>query len=460
MTTHNLKDLLFMKRKTATAAIILLSLVIEPYFVFAQIGQDTIETDLSQSEMELMEKATSFRENREYEKAAREYKVAAKKGIPEAQYWLGRWHVWNVIKSPDAAFGIELLEKACNQGYDDAFWVLVRTLATGKNIRGQQICEKNIAKAEKLANRAAELGTPTGYQVAGEFYIYYAGKLIDLEKGLGLLRKSADQDNRVALESLGSIYSSGELVEKDTAQAISYFSRAVELGSDHAMVKLGEIYENGDGVKVDLRMAHELYTQAANQDDYFGEKALKEIEDKYGSRYFQDRPQSTGFSFRNFNWGDTKDKVISDEGTPADDEGEYIFYPAKLGTDDVQVFFRFLGDKLVEGGYLFSKDHYNKDFYTRDFDRYSELLEKKYGEPVTDDTLWGNDLYKDDRSEWGMAASLGYVMFIENWYHGETEIIHSLSGSNGDCTHMVEYNGIGTSKQVEKMEEMEVLDNL
>jgi len=44
--------------------------------------------------------------------------------------------------------------------------------------------------------------------------------------------------------------------------------------------------------------------------------------------------------------------------------------------------------------------------------------------------LWKNDLYKDDKSHWGMAISVGHLVYAVQWETPTTEIGIMLMGNN------------------------------
>ena len=79
------------------------------------------------------------------------------------------------------------------------------------------------------------------------------------------LRKSAEQGNAQAQTNLGVAYINGEGIQKDEAQAISWFRKAAEQGNAEAQYNLGGVYENGIGVKKDKAQALTWFRKAAEQ---------------------------------------------------------------------------------------------------------------------------------------------------------------------------------------------------
>ena len=66
-----------------------------------------------------------------------------------------------------------------------------------------------------------------------------------LRAGRRWYRKAADQGDAVAQFNLGSMYSKGQGVPQDYAQAVVWYRKAAEAGRRHAQFNLGTMYANG-----------------------------------------------------------------------------------------------------------------------------------------------------------------------------------------------------------------------
>ena len=64
---------------------------------------------------------------------------------------------------------------------------------------------------------------------------------------------------------MGACYASGNGVEKDQAQAVHWYRKAVEQEHGFAQLGLGLCYENGEGVENDEAQAVHWYRKAAEQ---------------------------------------------------------------------------------------------------------------------------------------------------------------------------------------------------
>ncbi|MCD8403926.1 hypothetical protein [Tenacibaculum finnmarkense] len=76
-------------------------------------------------------------------------------------------------------------------------------------------------------------------------------------------------------------------------------------------------------------------------------------------------------------------------------------------------------------------------------------MKKKYGKPKEDKTIWKNDLYKDDYSQWGFAVSLGHLIYYSSWETEKTSILFLLNGENYDLKTVIEYS----SKELSTIED-------
>jgi len=168
--------------------------------------------------------------------------------------------------------------------------------------------------------------------------------------------------------------------------------------------------------------------------------------------YAKAPPSSTESDFRKAKWGMTKAQVKASETfTVTKDMGESILYTGTLASFDVVVGYVFAGGKLVRAVYLVNEEHMNKTDHITDYNSLKELLVKKYGEPAEDESYWKQDLYRDDPQHWGMAISVGHLVYYTKWETDRTDITMALSGDNFEISHKIEYR----SKNLGALEEKE-----
>lgn len=154
------------------------------------------------------------------------------------------------------------------------------------------------------------------------------------------------------------------------------------------------------------------------------------------------------YDFRKTNWGMSKEQVKATEDKKPDFEADDVLgYKVMVNEKDFRCIYCFLEDKLYCSGYFFAGEHTNKNLYIDDYKELKEILTKKYGKPKMDiPGLWKNDLYKDDKSHWGMAISVGHLVYGASWETSTTKIDLLLSGDNYKIELVLSY----TSKELEE----------
>ena len=75
----------------------------------------------------------------------------------------------------------------------------------------------------------------------------------------------AEQGNAKAQHNLGFMYSNGQGVPQDDAEAVKWYRLAAEQGDTEAQFNLGLMYRNGQGVPQDYAEAVKWYRLAAEQ---------------------------------------------------------------------------------------------------------------------------------------------------------------------------------------------------
>ena len=94
---------------------------------------------------------------------------------------------------------------------------------------------------------------------------------MDKEKGIALIRRSAEQGDAAAQSNLGNAYYTGEGVPQDYTQAVSWYRKAAEQGYAEAQLRLGACYASGEGVIQDLVQAVYWARKSADQGNSYGQ---------------------------------------------------------------------------------------------------------------------------------------------------------------------------------------------
>lgn len=165
----------------------------------------------------------------------------------------------------------------------------------------------------------------------------------------------------------------------------------------------------------------------------------------------KEKPKEEGlYDFRKTTWGMSKTQVKKTEKGEAIEGGESpLLYHGRVAGLDCIVAYSFVEEKLVRTAYMFTEDHSNRNDHISDYNNVKEILVKKYGEPIKDETIWKNDLYRDDAQRHGFAVSLGHLVLFSSWATHSTQIGLLLRGENYEINFAVQYQ----SKKLKVLEE-------
>ena len=167
------------------------------------------------------------------------------------------------------------------------------------------------------------------------------------------------------------------------------------------------------------------------------------------------------YSFRKTTGGVSKAQVKSSESlTLSKEEEKNLYYKTNILGKDVMLVYAFVSNKLVSAYYILSESHTNKNDFINDYDKFKNTLTKKYGKAKEDRIIWKNDLYKDKYSDWGMALSVGHLIYMTSWETHDTEIRNLLHGENYDISSIISYRSKKLKGLEEKAKEKEDLDAL
>ena len=144
--------------------------------------------------------------------------------------------------------------------------------------------------------------------------------------------------------------------------------------------------------------------------------------------------------FRDAEWGMSKEQVkLSEKTFPLYSNNESITFRGKVANRPVDIIYVFKDNKLTSGIYKFTTNNVNNNVYINDYNRISESLDLKYGQPEKRNVLWINELYKEKKGYHGNAISMGHLIFESYWNEENTLILHKLSGNNSMIDHSISY---------------------
>jgi len=165
------------------------------------------------------------------------------------------------------------------------------------------------------------------------------------------------------------------------------------------------------------------------------------------------------YTFRKAKWGMSKEEVkMSEQLKVAEEDDNFLVYKTSIIGKDVFVVYFFIDKQLTRARYVLAESHSNKNDFISDYNNFKEILIKKYGNPLKDESFWKNDLFKDDYSSWGTAISVGHLVYLSNWETKDTEITNILSGENYDISCIIEYRSTNLKEIEKKSQEKKALE--
>jgi hypothetical protein len=175
---------------------------------------------------------------------------------------------------------------------------------------------------------------------------------------------------------------------------------------------------------------------------------------------------SENYDFRKTNWGMSKEEVkATEDKNPFSEDDTSIFYKnVEIIGRNFFCYYEFIQDKLYSSSYsigtILGEVHTNKNDYIDDYENFKELLTKKYGKPKKDVVTWKNDLFKNNKQEWGTAISIGHLSYVTLWETSTTEIGLALGGDNYEIWLAVGYDSKKLKEWAKEIKEKETLKGL
>ena len=151
-------------------------------------------------------------------------------------------------------------------------------------------------------------------------------------------------------------------------------------------------------------------------------------------------------NFRDTRWGMNKVQVVRVEGRPDVQENsgglDIIQYPQKILNMDCMIGYVFAYNQLAKAKYSFLAKYEDKNQYLHSYQKIRDILIQTYGKPDAEKVRWKDKQYQDDRSNWGLALSLGHLEFSSFWRDSETEIQFRAYGGKNRVSLVVLYSGL------------------
>ena len=97
----------------------------------------------------------------------------------------------------------------------------------------------------------------------GVMYTYGHGLKPDMRRAVGWYRKAAERGHPDAQANLGNMYEAGQGVPPDMVEAANWYRASAEQGNPKGEVKMARMYDTGTGVEADGGRAYFWYVLAA-----------------------------------------------------------------------------------------------------------------------------------------------------------------------------------------------------
>ncbi len=191
----------------------------------------------------------------DYAKALAAFKAEAARGDKDAQFAMGRLYEEGRAVAPSLEEAEGWYRKAMKSGHTEAQFNLAVVLLRAPN-RGKEGLE--------VLQQCAASGNSRALLEMGTLYVTGNGVEKNTAKGKAMLEQASAKGEATAFETLGLMYESGEGVEKSDAKAVENYENAARKSNLKAMLRLAVKYSNGTGVPKDLAKAKEWLVKAAD----------------------------------------------------------------------------------------------------------------------------------------------------------------------------------------------------
>lgn len=176
----------------------------------------------------------SGKTQKDYVKALELFKVAADKGLPEAQNNLGLMYAHGKGQPQNNAEAVHWFAVAAESNHAPAMSNLGTMVLAGLGV------ERDESRAKALFEQAAELGSPIAQNNLGIMYRDGIAVAESPKQAARYFQEAVAQNYTLAYINLAELYSTGTGVEQDHSRAITLLQEAAALGDPQAQERLTE----------------------------------------------------------------------------------------------------------------------------------------------------------------------------------------------------------------------------
>lgn len=151
-----------------------------------------------------------------------------------------------------------------------------------------------------------------------------------------------------------------------------------------------------------------------------------------------------GFDVRKAKWGMSKAQVKQSESSKVKEESSNrLEYDIEFLEYECVLVYEFSSDKLIRATYVINQPHVDPAEYYKSYENLKKYLTPLYKIPVVNQFDWKNEMYKEDKSKWGFAISIGFLTCKTVWKNSSTQILLNINGGNHLITTNLEYSMLG-----------------
>lgn len=146
--------------------------------------------------------------------------------------------------------------------------------------------------------------------------------------------------------------------------------------------------------------------------------------------------------FRGISWKSSKEVVKRIEKcTLFLEADDLLIYRTKIAGVDCLVTYSFFYGQLYNGSYNFNftQEYSDGNFYINEFENTNNTLTESYGEATKIEEVWRNEEFKNDKTKYGLAVSIGHLYYKYTWKLDNIVITHTLQGSNYSINRSLNY---------------------
>ena len=206
-----------------------------------------------------------------YEKARAHFEALSLDGNLMAKVDLARLHLRGLIAPSNPDNAVALLTEAATAGMPDASSDL------GELYEAGTLIPKSSTKAFEFYRLATDQGDAHGSFNLGRCFLHARGTTQHTANAMIWLGAAAHKDHVLACYWMGSLYSTGEYIDRDLSMASNFYEHGASLGDNYSRNKLGVIYRDGTGRAVDLEQAFALFYLSAQSGNEWGQCLLGQM---------------------------------------------------------------------------------------------------------------------------------------------------------------------------------------